>query len=121
MRFHFTNWKLTEKHFSTKKLIGNYQIKKPMGVSKAPSDAHDAKHGKQSRYAMSIFCAKVFGFPRYSNNWKQLTRDASWIQKSGQMSARKRSQRTNEDWNGVQVEWRAQPLSLQRQREPVGN
>ena len=36
MRFHFTNSKLSEKHFSTEMLIEKYQISKSKGA-KAPS------------------------------------------------------------------------------------
>jgi len=49
VKFHFTNFKLREKHFTTKTLIAKYQILKP-GVKvlpALPSDAHI--WSKQSR------------------------------------------------------------------------
>jgi len=43
VKFHFTNSKLSEKYFSTKTLIGKYQIsnsKGSKGPLAPPSDAH---------------------------------------------------------------------------------
>ena len=62
VKFHFTNSKLREKHFSTKKLTGKYQILKP-SLPRYPtphaSDAHVPTQVTRLSCCCSFACAQL--------------------------------------------------------------
>jgi len=55
MKFHFTKSKPREKHFSTKKLIGKYQIAKTMPAFRRPCLQHQFSVAK-TKYECPYFC-----------------------------------------------------------------